>query len=183
LNSREKSEYLLNLTLYLIQVFSRAEDDINLNKHLKNFFEILNTMSIENQIFHSNNTLQMLKMVVKASVNSPSSGKFEFLFYQYLNKIEKFYSDFFELNQDILNNKTQEVNFIFGDFYYCASHLMRNINLDDSVLLMILANRIYYYKLGSLSQNFKETNLYIKSKIDKTSLNNLDGESKWMIMN
>ncbi len=177
-NSREKSEYQLNILLYLIQVFSRAEDEANFNKYLKKHFEILSLISNENQITNANRILQMLKLIVKSTANSPSSGKFDAVCFQYLNNIEKFYSEFFELTPEALNDKLQEVNFIFGDFYYCASHMLKNINIDDSVVSMMLASRIYYYNLGVLSQNYKETNLFISRRIHETTFNSLDGESK-----
>lgn len=159
-------------------MFSRAEDEANLNKHIKKLFEILISISKENQIIYANKILQMLKLIVKSTANSPSSGKFDSLCYQYLNIVEKFYSEFFELTPQALNEKLHEVNFIFADFYFCAAHMLKNINIDDSVVSMMLANRIYYFKLGALSQNFKETGLFISGRIDKTTLNNLDGESK-----
>ncbi len=176
-NTREKFQYKLDIILYLIQVFTRAEDEENLIKYLRKYFEILNKISKDDQIVYSNRLLKMLKLLVKTNANSSSSGKFDHLCAKYLNKVEKFYSEFFELTPEILNEKLLDVNYIFSDFYYCAAHLLKNVNLDDSVLSMILANKIYEYKLGGLSENFKETNMFIASKIDRTNLNNLDGES------
>ena len=159
-------------------MYSRAEDETNFNKYFKKYFEILSTISKENRIIYANKILQMLKLIVKSTANSPSSGKFDTLCFQYLNKIENFYSEFFELTPEILNDKLHEINFVFADFYFCAAHMLKNINIDDSVVSMMLASRIYQYKLGSLSQNYKEASFFISSRIDKTSLNNLDGESK-----
>jgi len=177
-NSREKSEYQLNIMLYLLQVFSKAEDEANFNKYFNKYLEILNTISKENRIIYANKILAMLKLIVKSSANSPTAGKFDTLCYQYLNKIENFYSEFFQLTPEILNDNLQDVNFIFSDFYYCAAQMLKDINIDDSVVSMMLANRIYQFRLGVLSQNFKETSFFISNRIDKTTLNNLDGESK-----
>ena len=164
--------------LYLLQVFSKAEDEPNFNKYFNKYLEILNTISKENRIIYANKILAMLKLIVKSSANSPTAGKFDTLCYQYLNKIENFYSEFFQLTPEILNDNLQDVNFIFSDFYYCAAQMLKDINIDDSVVSMMLANRIYQFRLGVLSQNFKETSFFISNRIDKTTLNNLDGESK-----
>lgn len=176
-NSREKSEYQLNLLLYLVQVFSRAEDEKNLTKYFKKYLEILNTISKENRIVYANRILKLLKLIVKSNANSPSANKYDILCYQHLNKIEKIYTDFFEITPEFLNDKLFEMNFIFSDFYFCAAHMLKEINIDDSVVSMVLANQIYYHKLGALSQSYKETSLFISSNKDKTSLDNLDGES------
>lgn len=92
--------------------------------------------------------------------------------YDYLNTIESFYSAFFDLTPEILDKKINEVNYIFSDFYYCAAHLVKAYKLEDSFLCMDLANKIYFNKLGGLSENFKESNNFLNKLDEKARLEN-----------
>lgn len=176
--AKEKIEYEVDLVLYLLQVFARAEDESNFNKYLKKYIDLLNLLSKDDKIFYINKILLMIKLIVKSTQNCTNPGKIYYACFEYLNQIEKFYSEFFELTPDVLNNKLNTLNFIFSDFYYCAAHLLKNINIDDSVVSMMIANRIYYHKLGALSKSFKETSIFIDDNVDKSNIKSPDGETK-----
>lgn len=176
-NSREKSEYQLNIIAYLLQVFSRADDQANFNKYFDKFFEILKTISKEKRIVYANRTLQMVKLIVKANTNSSYSEKFYETCLEKVMEQETFYIEFFELTPEILNDKLHEVNFIFSDYYYCIAHMLEDVDIDDSVIAMVVANHIYKHKLGTLSENFKESMSFINARAHKTSYDNVDGES------
>ena len=161
LNTKEKKLYKLNLTLSLILVFTRAEDETNFNKYFKKYFELLNKISTKDQIFYVNRVMKLIHDIVEISSCSKTAGKYEDALYDYMIYVENYYLNFYSLDKEKLNNHIDKVNYIFGDFYYTGALIMKEVNIDDSIVSMNLANQIYYYKLGELSQIFKESRNYI----------------------
>ncbi len=170
LNTKEKKVYKLNLLLSLIKIYTRAEDFENFNKFFKRYFEVLNKICNKEEIFYINRTMKLIHEIVLISSYSKNGGIYENAIYDYMKYVENFYVKFHSLDQKKLTENIENLNYVFGNFYFTAAYIMKEINVDDSIVAMNLANQIYYYKLGTLSHNFKESRNFILEYESKCTL-------------
>jgi hypothetical protein len=170
LNTKENKVYKLNLLLSLIKIYTRAEDFENFNKYFKRHFEVLNKLCNKEQIFYINRVMKLIYEIVLISTYSKNGGTYENAIYDYMKYVENFYIKFHNLDQSKLTENIEKLNYVFGNFYFTAALIMKEINVDDSVVAMNLANQIYFYKLGNLSYNFKDSRNFLLEYESKCTL-------------